>query len=315
MVSTSTSTSGLRRIVGARTVDEVLWDNQDRARFIVEGLVHATTTLVYGLSESGKTWLMADMIAALVNGESWLGEPVNGGPRRCLVLGADAGGDWEYAERLGQGFGDTVMLGSPPPVDVDRWTDLAREAVSETVGVVVVDNLYAWAGAVDTNSNAEVARPLACLGALAKAGLAVVLVHHTNSGGQKPAGVHSIPAFFRAGLHVTRTTLRSHGNDAAEAHYRLVRDGGRVVQGSLRGATENPSRDGAGAPAVGRSTALQRYEQAVAALREAPPPYSERALGRYLMGRLDDVGSADSGRSLVRAVVNKGMWSPPAGSP
>ena len=36
----------LRELVNARTVDEVLWDNQNRARFAVEGLVHATTTLV-----------------------------------------------------------------------------------------------------------------------------------------------------------------------------------------------------------------------------------------------------------------------------
>lgn len=305
----------LRELVGARTVDEVLWENQGRERFVVDGLVHATTTLVYGLSESGKSWLMADMVRALVAGESWLGQPVHGGARRCLVLAADAGGEWEYAERLGSGYEDTVLLAPPPVVDLDRWQTLAHDAVAEGVGLVVVDNLYAWAGAVDMNSNSEVARPLACLGAIARAGAAVVLVHHTNSGGRKPAGVHSIPAFFRQSMKVTRTTLRSHGNDAADGEYQLTRDGGRIVHGAPRGGAEGS--EGAQTPpgtaiTDGRTRkAMTRYGEAVALLREAPPPYSTHALGEYLMHRMDSVSTKDSGRSLVRSVQDRGLWSPP----
>ncbi|MGY1636035.1 AAA family ATPase [Geodermatophilus sp. SYSU D00742] len=308
---TAPTRSRLRDLVAAQTVDEVLWEHQDRARFLVEGLIHATTTLVYGLTEAGKSWLMVDLVAALVGGDSWLGQPVNGGPRRCLVLAADAGGKWEYADRIGDGFGADMLLGTPPAVDLELWKDTADEAVCEDVGVVVVDNLYAWAGAVDMNSNAEVARPLACLGALAHAGLAVVLVHHTNSGGNKPAGVHSIPAFFRHGLKVTKTSLHSHGNDTADAHYRLTRDGGRVIHGELRTTGQTSSTSQAAAPATGRAKTQARYEEAVAALRTAQPPYSERALGRYLADWMAGVGSEDAGRGLVRAVRRRGMWSPP----
>src|SRR4051812_3469171 len=109
-VAVAVAAGRLREYLGARTVDEVLWDHQERSRFIVEGLVHATTTLVYGLSEAGKTWLMVSMISALVQGKDWLGQPIHGGPRRCVVLAADPGGEWEYAERLGDGFSDMVLM-------------------------------------------------------------------------------------------------------------------------------------------------------------------------------------------------------------
>ncbi|MGY1692313.1 AAA family ATPase [Geodermatophilus sp. SYSU D01105] len=234
----------LRDLVGAQTVDEVLRENQGRARFIVDGLVHATTTLVYGLSEAGKSWLMVDLVAALARGENWLGKPINGGPRRSLVLAADAGGKWEYAERLGNGLGDGVHLGSPPPPDIKTWKAVGADAASEGMDIVVVDNLYAWAGDVDMNSNADVAGPLACLKTLAEAGVAVTLVHHTNSGGRKPAGVHSIPAFFRHSLAVTPAGIRSHGNDAPGATYWLARHGGRILDGGLKSNTRVPPRGG-----------------------------------------------------------------------
>lgn len=116
----------MRDYLGARTVDEVLSDYQGRSRFVVEGLVHATTTLVYGLSETGKTWLMVSLISALVQGGGWLGQPIHGGPHRCLILAADPGGEWEYAERLGDGFSDRVLIAAPPPVDLARWEVLAE---------------------------------------------------------------------------------------------------------------------------------------------------------------------------------------------
>ncbi|MGY2079713.1 AAA family ATPase [Modestobacter sp. SYSU DS0657] len=275
---------------------------------MVEGLIHATTTLVYGLSEAGKSWLMVDLVAAVVRGEKWLGRAVNAGPRRCLVLPSDSGGQWEYAERLGDSFADGVLLHEPPPVDPDAWSALARAAVEAQIGLAVIDNLYSWAGAVDMNSNAEVSRPLACLGALAREGIAVVLVHHTNAGGRKPAGVHAIPAYFRHSLEVRRDGLRSHGNDAATASYWLTRDGGRVQDGGRQvGSRTVEEKPNAG----GGKRVLPRHQEAVAALQEAGPPYSERALARHLMASMPSVSTEEAGRSLVKAVRAKGLWAPP----
>lgn len=312
-VTTDVSAPGrLRELLGARTVDEVLWDYQDRSRFVVEGLVHATTTLVYGLSEVGKTWLMVSMISALVQGESWLGQPIHGGPRRCLILAADAGGEWEYAERLGDGFSDMVLTAPPPPPqDLPRWERVAEYCVTDGYHVVIVDTLYAWAGATDVNSNKEVATPLACLRTLSAAGIAVVLVHHTNSGGRKPAGVHSIPAFFRHSLGVQKTTLRSHGNDAADTTYRLTRDGGRIVHATPKTKAEESQAQESGATSKqGRPKGRPRYEEAVAHLRQAPTGQTQRGYGRYLMERMDSVGSEDAGVGLMKALRKAQMWPP-----
>lgn len=186
--------------------------------------------------------------------------------------------------------------------------------MTEGFDVVLVDTLYAWAGATDMNSNKEVAAPLACLRALSAAGVAVVLVHHTNSGGRKPAGVHSIPAFFRHSLEVHKTTLRSHGNHAAEVNYRLTRDGGRIVHAAPKTGAEDCQPEENSPPIErGRTKTMRRYEEAVKLLRQASPPYSQHALGEYLMHRMDSVPTKGSGRSLVRAVRDKGMWSPPTG--
>lgn len=283
--------------------------NRGRSRFVVEGLVHATTTLVYGLSEAGKSWLMVDLLAAVVRGETWLGRTVNTGPRQCLVLPSDSGGEWEYAERLGAGVANGVLIHEPPPVDPAAWSALARAAADAQIGLAVIDNLYSWAGAVDMNSNAEVSRPLACLGALAREGIAVVLVHHTNAGGRKPAGVHAIPAYFRHSLEVKRDGVRSHGNDAAAASYWLTRDGGRVLDGGPRKAMIGPTAD-AVAPAAAPRQASARQREALAVLRQAPAGLGQRALGRELMVHMDSVGSEDAGVGLVKTLTRKGLWPP-----
>ncbi|MGY1685696.1 AAA family ATPase [Geodermatophilus sp. SYSU D00867] len=295
--------------VNARSVDEVRRDYADTSRFLVEGLIHATTTMVYGLSEVGKSWLMVDLVSAMTTGHRWLGQRIEGGVRPSLVLAADAGGIREYADRLGEGLGDMVLLGSPPGPDVPRWQALAAGVAADDIGLVIVDNLYAWAGAVDTNSNAEVARPLACLGAIADAGVAVVLVHHTNSGGGKPAGVHSIPAFFRHSLHVIRDGVRSHGNDAPMTEYWVAREGGRVMDGGMgrRTATSTPAE--ADTPA-GRPNVRARHLTAVDVLAQAPPGLRDRAYGRYLRDHMNDVSSEDAGVGLIKTLRRKGLWPP-----
>jgi hypothetical protein len=296
------------RSLNARTIEEVLHANEGRSRFLVEGLIHAATTLVYGLSETGKSWLMVDMITAIVRGSSWLGQPVHGGPHRCLVLPTDSEGEWEYAERLGDGFGNAVLLGEPPPVDPAAWAALAESARSEDIDLVVIDNLYSWAGAVDMNSNAEVAQPLACLRAVVKAGISVVLVHHTNSGGRKPAGVHAIPAFFRHSLSVSLDRVKSHGNDTGTATYHLSRDGGRVLRGGLDVKAPVSLLPGPQPRAsTSKPKTQERYARALAALAAAPHLASDHARGAHLAQQMDDVHSDEAGRQLVRALRKKGL--------
>lgn len=297
--------ANLRSLIDARTADEWLTATEGQPRFLVEGLLHASTTLVYGLSESGKSWLMVDLVRALTTGTDWLGQPIHGGPRRCLILASDTDGLVEYAQRLGHGYGDAVRIAKPPHVDPDVWVGLAGAAAAERVDVAVIDNLYAWAGAVDMNANAEVARPLGCLRALTATGIAVVLVHHTNSSGRTPAGVHAIQAFFRHSLHVKLHQVRAHGNDAGTAIYPLRRDGGRVL--GLGQAAKGEAPDGVADVKAGKPMAAERHQRALTALKERPDLTGIRRRGTHLHEVMHDVASPESGRAIVKALIEKGL--------
>jgi hypothetical protein len=205
------------------------------------------------------------------------------------------------------------MLGQPPPVDPKAWTDLARGAVTEAVDLVIVDNFFSWVGAVNVNANEEVARPLACLGAFTKVGVPVILVHHTNSGGRKPAGVHSIPAHFRQSIRVTARGLTTHGNDAAGLSMAIAREGGRVVGAARSSAVqpELPGRSALPAPAPRQPRGAERRAIARSLLDGAGPLSSMRAAGRYLHRHMPGVGTADTGYAIVQDLRRDG-WQLPA---
>jgi hypothetical protein len=307
---------GLLRTLGVRGVDEVLDACKGRPLFLVDGLIHSTATMVYGVSGGGKTWFMVDVVAAVARGDDWFGQAVTGGPRRCLVLASDPDGEREYAERLAVALEDperdNVFIWEPPPVDPHAWAQLAQELVEEEFGLVVIDNLYSWAGEVDMIKNAEVARPLACIKALTAVGIPVVLVHHTNDGGRKPAGVHAIKAFFRHLVRVTERHLSVSGNSSPEVAYQIRRDAGRIIE-VRRGMGDNPdSTTSRGSSS--NTKAEQRRQQARGLLDQEPFLRSDHARGAYLAARMPDVFLSDeAGRSVVKALRKQG-WAPPSGT-
>ncbi len=303
---------GLLRTLGARGVDEVLDACQGRPQFLVDGLIHSTATMVFGISGGGKTWFMVDVVAAVARGDDWFEQAVNGDPRRCLVLASDPDGEREYAERLavaleGPARGN-VFVAVPPPVEPTAWAQLAQELVEEEFGLVVIDNLYTWAGEVDMIKNAEVARPLACVKALATAGIPVVLVHHTNDRGKKPAGVHAITAFFRHLIRVTEQQLSVSGNSTAGVTYQIRRDAGRIVE-ARRGRGGDPGAT-TSRESSSKLKAQQRRQRAQGLLDQMPDLQSDHARGEYLAAQMSDVVlTAEAGRNIVRSLRKQG-WAP-----
>ncbi len=300
------------RDMGVRTASEVRQAYVGQPRFVVESLIHSKTTMVYGLSEAGKTWLMVDMITKVSAGQPWLGQSLLRPPRRCLVLASDSGGEAEWAGRLGDSIGGNVLLWTAPPPNPPTWAALAEAAVEEEVDLVVVDTLYAWVGPLDVNKNAEVAVALACLEAMARVGVSVVVVHHTNVGGKRPGGSHSIQAYFRHSLKVTRTTMQSHGNDAPAAKFRLTRDGGRVIRSVKVEEEHDDNEDVSKTRSIARKEKLRpRHQEAVAILETASPGLSQREYGRLLHERMTSVESDDAGHGLVKTLLVKGAWTIP----
>ncbi len=102
-----------------RTAREVLAEVASRPAFLLDGLVHATATLLTGPPKSGKTFLVVEWIEALTAGQEWHGRQV-GAPTRVLVLPTDPDGFGEYAGRLCPDVLDEVELAHPPkPGDLD----------------------------------------------------------------------------------------------------------------------------------------------------------------------------------------------------
>nr|WP_239523892.1 AAA family ATPase [Geodermatophilus normandii] len=303
-----------RRALGARTVDEVLAAYDGRPLFVVEGVVHVAATLVFGASGGGKTWLTASLVAAVASGRPWFGRTVDG-PRDCIILAADPDGEREYAERVASylpGAGrDRVLITVPPRPEQLEWQALAQHLLDCGTGLVVIDNLYSWAGEVDIIKNAEVARPLACVRALTDLGIPVVLVHHTSQGGKKAAGVHSIPAFFRHQVFVAQDRLETSGNSTATDTVWVTREAGRIVD--VHGERPAISVDGP-LPEHGQRRPTARADdkrrRAHGLLEQAPQLSSDHERGAYLAESMPDVATPEAGRGLVRR-MRKAGWTPP----
>lgn len=302
------------RPLGARSVDEILQACEGRPRFIADGLIHSTATLVFGPSGAGKTWLMAALVAAIADGQPWFGHEVDG-PRNCLILAADPDGEREYAERVAACLtGDArtrISITVPPKPEPTEWERVAHELLLDGVELVVLDNLYSWAGEIDIIKNAEVARPLACIRALTDLGIAVVLVHHTNYSAKKAAGVHSITAFFRHQVFVAHDRLETWGNGTGAATLWLTRDAGQIVEvHDVRPAGCQAAPMSVATVTKSRTKIHEKRQRAQAHLEQAQGISSDHQRGAFLAQRMTDIPSPGAGRKFVERMREAG-WTVP----
>ncbi|MGP5498115.1 hypothetical protein ACTXN3_12650, partial [Corynebacterium flavescens] len=117
------STAGmLRQILGIVSLDG-LKDVSEEDKWIMPGLVNTTNTLIYGQASSGKSMVIASILASLIDGRDFLGiTPLKSG-FHPLVICADRGAELEYKERLanlGIGSGIEFMPGVGV-LDQDSW--------------------------------------------------------------------------------------------------------------------------------------------------------------------------------------------------
>jgi hypothetical protein len=223
-----------------QTVDSVLTKTAHAPKYLIDGLVHATATMVIGDPKAGKSFLTVSLAHALASGQAtWLGRAVNGGPHRVAFLLTDVGAQAETADRLAAlGGAPDVLLASWSTDAV--WADEAERLAQENVSVVIVDNLMGTlpAGA-EVNSQKDCATTLEGLKQFVARGMAVIVVHHTPKAGQgglgkgkSPMGSTYITAWARHLLRLERQgaarTLAAWGNHTAGESLRLdmsVEDG------------------------------------------------------------------------------------------
>jgi hypothetical protein len=165
-------------------------------------LAASQLTLLTSLWKSGKTTLLAVLLARMQDGGELLGLPVR--PARALILSEENLGLWRMRhERLPLG-GHVQVICQPfagKPSDAD-WRALLEQSAtllgSESGRLLVIDTVATLMPAgVETNADCMV-RVLAPLRRLAEQGIAIWLMHHPYKGKARPGewsrGSGSLPA-------------------------------------------------------------------------------------------------------------------------
>lgn len=131
--------------------EEFDWDQMIAAAdseddFIVDGVISSATTLLYGESKVGKSYLACALIAAMVTGGQFLGKEVDPRDWKVAVLATDDRAEKEYGKRI-----RTVLPeGMRPPVktfrlpimrSIDKWRSLHKTVLEQGYNFVVVDSL------------------------------------------------------------------------------------------------------------------------------------------------------------------------------
>lgn len=176
-------------------------------------------TMMVGASQSGKSFLAIDLALAVARGVPWFGNRVQ---RGGVVYQAGEGGRGikkrlrAYRREHGLSPSDElpfVLL--PATVDLFSGDEATESLIAETrhwastfdapLELVVIDTLSTATPGADENSSKDIGPVLArCERIAVECNCAVMLVHHMNSGGQKPRGHTSILANLDSVLKVEK---------------------------------------------------------------------------------------------------------------
>lgn len=215
---------------GIRRVKDV--DLSRQSPFLIPGLIHETTTILFGRPKTQKSFLALSAAVALSEGTDWLGQPAE--MRRVLFWALDNGQEDETTRRLREidREGDLFISGIRAQ-DSDEWWDSFTEILVDTgIEVLVVDNLSGLLGGKSYNSDADVRPVLTRLQSVNDVGIAVILVHHSGKfneeqGSQgKPMGSTWIEGWARHLIEVTKDgdlrILNVYGNNSPDRQIGVI---------------------------------------------------------------------------------------------
>lgn len=168
--------------------------SKDEEKWVFHETVCSSVTLMYGRSGSGKSYLVASMLLALLKDDrEFLGmQPVDRTKLwKPAILWTDPASDAEYGDRL-YGAG-----GLPKDVPVtsfhigrtaraDEWEALTDLIIRGGYNFVVLDNLMGATG--DTNDASVITTVFDGLTRLTSRGIPVVVLHHESEHGAVIAG-------------------------------------------------------------------------------------------------------------------------------
>lgn len=215
----------LKHRLQAKTRAELADEPDDPARFfLIPGLVSSSLTYLYGQSKVGKSFVVANVVASVLDGKPFLGrqplKTVNG----VVIVTTDAGDAYAYHQRLkdlGVAPDDRVLLVpvgiAPEPEQLAEVADLIAIG---GYGFAVFDHAT---GLIPTDQNINAREPWVGLWRLLDSlGVPVVLVGHSTDSKfegkpiHRPAGNSAATQFARARVEVHRPDERNRSNPLRE---------------------------------------------------------------------------------------------------
>lgn len=169
-----------------RTVADILQEmrDSDYSPFVVDGLISSAMTTVLGRPKAGKSFLTIDIARSLITGQKFLGREVRHTVDRVAFLCTDAGGRFEFAQRMdGTGLDPNrvLVMGLDTPEDAMEWKEASEAFRRLRIGAVIVDNTSDLA--TDTNDPRSVKIITDGLARWADNSIVVLNVHHTGKQG------------------------------------------------------------------------------------------------------------------------------------
>jgi hypothetical protein len=292
------------------SVDEVLSAAGRGTKWIVDGYVPENAlVMLSSASGTGKSWLLAHMIACGERGEPFLTHAVR--PFTALWLSEE--GPATLAEKI-RPFGLTrVRLWTRDHIDrAPKWPELVHLAATEArrIGatLVAVDPFATWArheGDAEQGSG-PMTEAIACCLSEAKDGLTWILLHHDTRAGNPFRGSGAIKAGLDVGLWLRLLDPEDHDGPRILS-VEKARPSGCPTPVAIR--LEGGRYTLEGSPADARAEAL--YEPARRALADAEPEgISSRDLASALGVRktLALKVAKEVGRSTGKG--NRARWHP-----
>lgn len=174
-----------------------------RPPFLVEGLVHGSVSLLYGMTNAGKSTLAGSLaIGVAAPDASWHGQAITR-HGHVLVVAGDPDGEREWTHRLRQGHqaDNSISLYAPNrPAIPQTWEEVRLIARQTSSVLVVLDNLSAFVPG-SLNNDDDIKKLYDRIDGIARDGAAVLLLAHTSekSGEYGPSRLPMGSSFIRFG--------------------------------------------------------------------------------------------------------------------
>ncbi len=220
--------------------------------FIVEDLIHDSSTLVYGRPKSGKSWLLLSLAESLASGQPWFDRKIRE-QRNVAYLMLDSGQVNETKRRakgLAPVTDDMLVSSLSPGYRPEDWRNQAALLKDFGTDILFVDNLFRLLpprGSIRLDE--DINEVLRNLKEIEDTGITLVLSHHLGKPGENgfsptsPLGSTALEGYFRHFIRVehNRSTgereVVAYGNDLEVDEVRFS------FQLSDEGAKSTESRD------------------------------------------------------------------------